>query len=133
MKRILFTILAIFMGSIMVFTPVFAKGDCGEGCVPTSILGNEGCSCDDSKGSSIMEILKIAVDIMSIGVGILGVIGISIFGVQYLTAGGNEEKVRKARHRIFQIVLGLAIYVVIYFALRWLLPGFNTSVKNISP
>ena len=127
MKKILFTILAIFMGSIMMFTPVFAeKCTCegGKEGVSTSILEN-GCSCDDGDGSSIMNILKTIVDIMSVGVGILGVIGISIFGVQYLTAGGNEDKVRKARHRIFEIVLGLAIYAVVYYVLRWLLPGFD--------
>ena len=135
MKKILFGILAIFIASVMVFTPVFAeKCTCGDGRegVVTSILGNNGCSCDDGKGSSIIGILKLVVDIMSVGVGILGAIGISVFGIQYLTAGGNEEKVRKAKHRIFQIVLGLAIYVAVYILLRWLLPGFEDSAKDIS-
>ena len=131
MKKILFSILAIFMGSIMMFAPVFAEDSCGEGCVPTSILGEKGCSCDKGEGESIMGVLKLAVDIMSAGVGILGVIGISIFGVQYLTAGGNEEKARKAKHRIFEIVLGLAIYTAVYVFFRWLLPGFDESVNKI--
>ena len=62
---------------------------------------------------------------MTIGVGILGVLGITIVGIQYLTAGGNEEKTRKAKRRLFEIVLGLAVYVAIYAILQWLLPGFN--------
>ena len=72
-----------------------------------------------------MHVLKLVVDIMSVGIGILGVIGISISGVQYLTAGGNEEQTRKAKRRIFEIVIGLGIYVLIYALLQWLLPGFN--------
>ena len=132
MKKILFSILAIFMGSIMVFTPVFAT--CPEGTTPVSILDNvgntviseDGEKCvEDENGSTIMNILKAVVDIMSVGIGILGVIGISVSGVQYLTAGGNEEQTRKAKRRIFEIVLGLIVYVMIYTILVWLLPGFN--------
>lgn len=94
----------------------------------TTIIGHgdtkvsTGCECGD--GESIKGILKLVVDIMSIGVGILGVIGISITGIQYLTAGGNEEQVRKAKRRIFEIVIGIAVYAVIVALLNWLLPTF---------
>ena len=44
MKKLLLSILAIFMGGMMLITPVFA--DCPDGCVPTAILGENGCSCD---------------------------------------------------------------------------------------
>ena len=62
---------------------------------------------------------------MTIGIGILGLIGILIVGTQYLTAGGNEEKTKKAKRRMFEIVIGLVAYVVLYSFLRWLLPNFN--------
>lgn len=82
--------------------------------------------CAEKGGEeSIMCILNLAVDILSIGVGIFGVIGISVSGIQYLTAGGNEEKTRKAKRRLFEIVIGLAAYVVIYSLLRWLLPSLR--------
>ena len=69
---------------------------------------------------SIRCVLELAATILSIGVGILGVIGISVAGIQYLTAGGNEEKTRKAKRRIFEIVIGLAAYAVLHTALLWL-------------
>ena len=59
---------------------------------------------------------------MSIGIGILGVIGITIVGIQYLTAGGSEEKTRKAKRRMFEIVIGIVAYVLLYWFLKWLLP-----------
>ena len=127
MKKIIYAVIAIFMDSAMMFAPAFAEScTCSDGStgVKTSILA-DGCSCDDGKGSSVMHVLKLVVDIMSVGIGILGVIGISISGVQYLTAGGNEEQTRKAKRRIFEIVIGLGIYVLIYALLQWLLPGFN--------
>lgn len=122
MKKILFSILAVIMGGFMLVTPVFATcsdAQLKQGCVSTSILGN-GCSCDSGNGDSISNLLKLIVDIMTIGIGILGVIGITVVGIQYLTAGGNEEKTRKAKRRMFEIVIGLVAYVLIYAALKWL-------------
>ena len=120
MKKILCGLMAVFMGGMMVCAPVMAT--CSDdqiksGCVSTSILSN-GCSCDSNE---VTRILNLVVDIMTIGVGILGVLGITIVGIQYLTAGGNEEKTRKAKKRLLEIVIGLVVYVLIYAILNWLL------------
>ena len=48
-------------------------------------------------------------------VGTLFFIFIIISGIQWMTAGGNEEKVTKARTRIIQASIGLAITVAAYF------------------
>ena len=107
--------------------PVFADttgGGTGH-CVQTSILGDGNEVCDDGTGSSVWDILRLITDIMSIGVGILGVIGISITGVQYLTAGGNEERAKKAKRRIYEIVIGIVAYAVMLGLLSWLMPGYN--------
>lgn len=126
MKKILLNVLALatLLGTALATpVPVFAEE---SNCVSTSILG-DGQVCDDGKGDSIKHILDLVVDIMTIGIGILGVVGISIVGIQYLTAGGNEEKTRKAKRRLFEIVIGLVAYALIYAVLNWLLPGFNTN------
>ena len=137
MKKLLLSIITIFVAFILIATPVYAE----ERCTLTSVLGNskcsvdeEGnvtkggdlnCSCDSGNGNSIIHILVLIMDIMTIGIGILGVIGISVVGVQYLTAGGNEEQTRKAKRRLYEIIIGLAAYVLIYALLKWLLPGFE--------
>lgn len=123
MKRIFAGLFAILAGlAFLVPTPVFAAD--GDNCVDTAILGTGHKVCDNN-GDSVIHILKLVVDIMTIGVGILGVIGISITGIQYLTAGGSEEKTRKAKRRMFEIVIGLVAYVLIYAILSWLLPSFG--------
>lgn len=106
--------------------PVYAEesGSCPEGCVPTAILGDGHCVCDNN-GDSIQNILKLVVRIMTVGIGILAAIGITVVGIQYLTAGGNEEQTRKAKRRLFEIVIGLVAYVLIYAILSWLLPNFQ--------
>lgn len=93
---------------------------------PTVILGqgagsNVGCECGN--GESVGSILAFVIDILTIGVGILAVVGISIVGIQYLTASGDEGKVKKSRQRMLEIVIGIALYAAMYVALKWLLPG----------
>lgn len=108
-------------------TPVFAETEVANGCVPTAILGDGNQVCDDGSGSSIWNILRTVMDIMSIGVGILGVIGVAVAGIQYLTAGGNEEKTRKAKRRMYEIVIGLIAYVVLLGFMSWIMPEYDVE------
>ena len=92
----------------------------GDG-VQAAIL--QGCANEEEtsgNGAGIRCILNLVVEIMTIGIGVLGVLGITIVGIQYLTAGGNEEKVRKAKRRMFEIIIGLVVYVLIYAILQFL-------------
>jgi len=142
MKKFLLGIITVFTVFIIATAPVYAEG---EKCTLTSILGNSKCNSDgtkapdnvkvdgenyfncscDTKGDSIEDTLGFVVDILSVGVGILGVIGISIVGIQYLTAGGNEEQTRKSKRRLFDIIIGLAVYALMFALLKWFLPGFG--------
>ena len=124
MKKILVAFLVAVMGVGVATFPVAAAGACPDGCVETSILGENGCACDNGNGSGITDILNLVLDIMTYGVGALAILGMIIAGVQYLTARDNEAQMTKSKNRILQIVIGLAIYAVAYVVLRWLLPGF---------
>ena len=62
---------------------------------------------------------------MTVGIGILAVIGIIVVGVQYLTSGGNDEKAKKAKRRLLEVVIGVVLYVIAYAVLKWLMPSFK--------
>ena len=64
-------------------------------------------------------------DIMMAGVGVLGVIGITIVGIQYLTASGSEEKTRKAKRRLIEIVIGMAAFILLGALLKFLVPSIG--------
>lgn len=113
-------------------TPAFAakdnssseSSDKDSNCVKTSILGgNDGEYCDDGEGGGVYDILSIVLNVLTIGVGVLGVLGITISGIQYATAADNEQQMAKAKQRIIEVVIGLAIYAVMYGVLQWLIPG----------
>ena len=105
-------------------TPVSAAS-CGG--VNTALI-----QCDEGGSGGITHLLSLILEILTIGIGIAGVIGISIAGIQYLTAGSSEEKTMKAKRRIYEIVIGIAAYVVIYGAVIWLLPTGDTATQEVT-
>lgn len=107
---VVFVVLSLIISG----APVFAA-QCGG--ADTTLV-----ECGNDEGG-IWHILSLILDIMSIGIGILGVIGIMIAGIQYLTAGDKEDQAKKAKSRIYEIVLGLVVYAVLFVGLEWLLPG----------
>ena len=60
---------------------------------------------------------------MVYAIGALGAVGIVIAGIQYLTAGGNEAQVTKAKNRLIQVVIGLIAYGLMATVLNFLIPG----------
>lgn len=125
MKKIITAIISLVLGFSLVPAQAFATNNVGTFGVEAAILKDCASKADSEDGQGIICILELVVEIMTVGIGILAAIGIGVAGVQYLTAGGSEEQTRKAKRRIFEIVIGLAAYVLIYALLYFLLPDFH--------
>ncbi|MEI8096559.1 MAG: hypothetical protein WCG73_00415 [Candidatus Moraniibacteriota bacterium] len=69
-------------------------------------VAHAGVISDAPKISSLL--LNILNFLLSI-IGISGIIGLVISGVMYLTAGGNEERMRSAKNMIIASVTGMVI------------------------
>ena len=107
-----------FVFSFIFTEPTFAADD--NNIVNTNLFGN---FKDDGQGCGIYMLLNIVLDILTFGIGITAVIGITISGITYLTAKGNEQQVVKSKRRIYEIVIGLVVYATLYAGLNFLLPG----------
>ena len=88
--------------------------------VETNFFGN---IKDDDNGCGVYTILNLVIDILSIGIGLLAIIGVTIVGIQYLTAKDSTEQTKKAKNRMLEIVIGLIAYAVLYAGVQFLLPG----------
>ena len=122
MKKLIKSIIALVLGGFITSAPLFASAPVfaeGDNCVDTIFFGQQ---CGQE---GMTNALGVAVDIMSGLIVFVAIIAITICGIQYLTASGNEEQLRKAKRRIFEIVIGLAIYALVYAILKFVLPGFN--------
>ena len=116
---------ALFGGALLLLgfsQPVFAATCNG---VDTNIL-----ECEGGGDAGVWAILELVVEILSILIGIVAVIGIGIFGVQYLTSAGDAGRLNKAKNRMFGIVIGLVVYVLMWGFVQWLLPNSVFSKPN---
>ncbi len=87
-------------------------------------------NCDAPNG--IYGILLIVLNVLTVGVLVVAVLGLILAGVQYLTARDNEAQMVAAKKRIGQIVLGIVIYAVAWTVMEWLIPGgiINDAIQK---
>ena len=97
-----------------------------DGSMDTNFFGT---IQEDNKGCGVYTVLNTIIDILTTGIVIAAVIGVTISGLTYINAKDDMQKTTKAKRRIYEIVIGLVVYAVIYVALGFLLPGgkFNEN------
>ena len=98
-----------------------------DGSVATTYFGN---LQDDDEGCGVFTVLNFIIDILTFGIAIAAAIGIGLAGTTYLTAKGNVAQATKAKRRLYEIIIGLAVYAVLYVGLNFLLPGGNWSINK---
>lgn len=113
---------AFFIGvGSFILTPT-ALADCGG--VKTSIINcTENNSGTDTNNNGVFGILKLVINIMTAGVGILAVGGIVYGSILYTSAGGSSEQTKKAIGIITNVVIGLVAYALMYAVSNFLIPG----------
>ncbi len=102
-----------------------------DGSVDTNFFG---AIQDDEKGCGTFMVLNFIIDILTFGIVLAAVIGIAISGTTYLRSKDDEQQITKAKRRIYEIVIGLAVYAVVYATINFLLPGGKfESFSECSP
>lgn len=125
MKKIAKIFVAVFMSLGLAFGVGVAPAFADDTPLKGSIID---CSSHTEEGGGVYCILELVLDILTYGVGALGVLGIVISGIQYATSEGDAAKMTKAKNRIVQVVIGLVVYAVMYLALKFLVPGFSGTI-----
>lgn len=93
--------------------------ECGDNGVKTNLFGDQ---CVDGE-NGIFMVLNVILQVLTWGVGIAGTLGIVVTGITYMTAKDDVTQMTKAKNRLIQIIIGLAVYAVMWAFLQWLLPG----------
>lgn len=108
-------------------TPVFADEETeGDSSTTSKYEGNIITDYDpstDTDGQGIFLILNIILTVLTFAVATAGVIGLVISGIMYMTSQGDSGRMKVAKTRIIEIVIGLVAYALLYVALNWLIPG----------
>lgn len=127
-KHILYiTLTTLTLGFATLLTPIVptaAAADLKCGILPPSFCtaATKGDK-DKIEDTGVWKLLKLVVNIMTAGAGILALAGIVYGSVMYTTAGGNQEQVKKARGILTNVVIGVIAFAAMWALLQWLLPG----------
>ena len=124
-------LLVIFGTCFFIDQSVFANDKQFNG-TDTLILNNNDTNNKD--GNGILSLIILVLNILTIGVGILGVLGVAISGVLYITARDDAARMAAAKRRLINVVIGLIIYAVIWTFMELMIPGgllnFSSSANN---
>lgn len=109
--------------------PAYAQGSLfgGNNSSSSTKCGDtqtEFIACDSKTGTgTIGDLIRVALLIMTIGIGIVAVGGIGYASIIYASARDDQSKVSEARTIIRNIVIGLILYGMTLAIMAWLLPG----------
>lgn len=102
----------VFFVTLFSFTPVFAQT--GGGLVDNATLGNQYAGQIGLGGADIRLII---VNIIRVALGLVGLVMVILMlyaGFLWMTAGGNDDQIVKAKNIIRNAVIGLAIVLSAY-------------------
>ena len=124
-KRILFTLAAALGLLAPVATPalVSAQDIRGSLCKGANLKATG--NCDETSltgsGAKVDGMLKTAIDLFSLVVGVIAVIMIIVGGVKYITSGGDSGNVTGAKNTILYAVVGLVVVALAQVIVRFVL------------
>lgn len=88
-------------------------------CDGTDAAGQQECL----RNNPIMGWIRVAVNFLSAGAGVVITIMIIVGGIQYAGAGSNPQAVLAAKKKITSALIALVALAFIYSFLQWLVPG----------
>lgn len=112
-----FAALFTFAAPLTVFAAADTTSTCGE--TKTQFI-----KCDAKSGiGTINELIKIAVTVLTVLIGIVATGGLAYAGILYASARDNQSQVMQAIVIIRNIVIGLVLYGFTIAIINWLVPG----------
>ncbi len=80
--------------------------------------------------TTVGGIIATAIEAFLALLGIIFIILILVAGYRWMTAGGNEEKITKAKSQIKHAIIGLAIIIAAYAITYFVFEALNNSITN---
>ena len=91
-------------------------------------------SCD-TKENGVLGLLLLALNILTAGIGIVAIGGIIYAAILWTTAEDKSAQITKSKTTIFNVILGLTAYALLFGLVQFLVPGgvFNKNIDLAGP
>lgn len=130
MKRIKQYIVAALVAlsfSAAVVPVAIVHADASTQTACNAISNGNGCK---STGPDITSIVRVAVNILSILVGVAAVIMIIIGGLKYITSNGDSNAISSAKNTIIYAIVGLVIVATAQFIVQFVLNKITAKPRR---
>lgn len=95
-----------------------------------SNVSDAGCAPTDEDAGTLDRIIKFAINIFSVVVGVIAVVMIIIGGLKYITSGGESGNITGAKNTILYAIVGLVVVALAQFVVRFVLKQTTDAVTN---
>lgn len=85
----------------------FADTSEQEACETLEAAGVGGCA--NPEGPSVMRLVRLAVNVLSVIAGVICVVTVIISGLKYMTSQGDSTKAASARQTLIYSIIGLIV------------------------
>ena len=134
-KKILSFVLSLFVISLFAL-PVMVSAVYGEAPgTPINPVGGAndtlGINYGKATGLGEKDVRNTIASIINVALGLLGIVAVVIIligGFEWMTAGGNDDKVKTAQKRLKYGLIGLVIIFVAYGIVTWVLTTLDTEL-----
>jgi hypothetical protein len=99
-----------------------ANPSCVQIALPWA-TGSTKCVPNRDPGGAIIAYLKVVLYVLGGGIGVVILLVLVVAGVQYVTSLGDPGRVKSAKGRIGNAALALALYLMMFAILNFLIPG----------
>jgi lysylphosphatidylglycerol synthetase-like protein (DUF2156 family) len=120
--------LGVFLAPVSTSAAVYAQATDPKTavCEGVGLTGGTGCGDAVQANTSVSNIVRNVINILSIAVGIIAVIMIMIGGLRYVTSGGDSNSVNGAKNTILYAVIGLVIALLAQVIVRFVITKATT-------
>lgn len=104
----------------------FSQAECSACQGINELNSSQNCQ---SNGSTINNVIKTVVNVLSILLGAVAVIMIIISGIRFATSGGSSNSVSGAKGTLIWALVGLALAVLAQVIVRWVI-GTSSNIAS---
>jgi hypothetical protein len=97
-----------------------------DACAGVSLDGSNGCN-NDPTGSGLSGIIKNAINILSLVIGIAAIIMVLVGGFRYVISAGDSAGTNSAKNTIFYALIGLVIAALAQILVHFVLAKVGTA------
>ena len=129
LKTLLLTLLtAVNIASFtLVPVAVHAQSSIEAACEGVQVDGSTGDCENGDSGTALSNLIKVALRLFQIIVGIIALFMIIMAGLSYITSGGESNKTKTAKDRILYSAIGLTVVALAEVIIRFVLDRVSTA------